>query len=235
VVKIGIRTLWFLITWLTCLPRKTNLLSFLGAWLSELNRKKPLCHRVVKRGIRTLWFLIAWESVLNMKKLLCHRVVKRGIRTLWSLIAWVSGLNRRKLLCHRVDNRGIDTLWFLGAYVSELNRKQLLYLRVVNINRENYFAIGDSLESGNQDSTLWRWGPDPENTPSARRNIIPVETYSYGLSGPYDNSYFMILGSRYQIRDSVTTKAVKGNPTTVSFGESIHYDFQNYVQRVTPL
>jgi len=196
--------------------------------------KKLLCHRVVKRGIRTLWFLSLWIRAQYEKTTVLQSSQERN-QSLWSLIAWVSGLNRRKLLCHRVDNRGIDTLWFLGAYVSELNRKQLLYLRVVNINRENYFAIGDSLESGNQDSTLWRWGPDPENTPSARRNIIPVETYSYGLSGPYDNSYFMILGSRYQIRDSVTTKAVKGNPTTVSFGESIHYDFQNYVQRVTPL
>jgi len=62
--------------------------------------------------------------------------------------------------------------------------------------------------------------------PSARRNIIPVDTQSFGLSGPYDNSYFKILGSRYQIRDSGTTNVVTGNPTTVLFGESIHYDFQ---------
>jgi len=118
-----------------------------------------------------------------------HRVVNRGIKTLWFLGAYVSGLNRKQLLYLRVVKRGIRTLWFLGAWISGLNR-------------ENYFATGDSLESGYQDSTLWRWGPDPGMPSSTRRKLIPVVTQTRGLPGPYDNPYFMIIGSRYQIWDS---------------------------------
>jgi len=61
-----------------------------------------------------------------------------------------------------------------------------------------------------------------------------VDIQSCGLSGPSDNSYFIILEPRNQIRDSGTTKVVPGNPLLCSMGNQ-YIMTSNKIHMVTPL